>query len=409
MNILLINHYAGSKYHGMEYRPYYMAKEWIKSGHNVIIIASSESHVRTKKPVIIEEMTEDNIDGINYIWLKTPPYQGNNIGRVKNMFAFIFQIKKYENYILSKHSPDAVIASSTYPFDIYPATSIAKKSKAKLIFEVHDLWPLSPIELGGYSPYHPFMMMLQWAENYAYKHADKVVSMLPKAREHMVSHGMAPDKFVYIPNGINIDEWESEKASIPDEHLQIITELKQKGNFLIGYAGAHGTANALHSLVDAAKLIKDKPISIILVGHGPEKEPLQQQANNLGLENIKFLPSINKSTIPHFLSLMDAVYIGLQKQSLFRFGVSPNKLMDYMMAAKPVIHAIEAGNDMVAESGCGISIPPEDPKALAEAMLKMSNLSNEERAAMGAKGKEYVLHNNDYRVLAKRFEEIMLK
>jgi glycosyltransferase involved in cell wall biosynthesis len=106
---------------------------------------------------------------------------------------------------------------------------------------------------------------------------------------------------------------------------------------------------------------------------------------------------------------MDAVYIGLQKQSLFRFGVSPNKLMDYMMAAKPVIHAIEAGNDMVAESGCGISILPEDPKALAEAMLKMSGLPSEERVAIGAKGKEYVLHNNDYRVLAKRFEDIMLK
>lgn len=409
MNILLINHYAGSKYHGMEYRPYYMAKEWIKSGHNVIIVASSESHVRTKAPLITGEMTEENIDGINYIWLKTPPYAGNNIGRVKNMFSFIFKIKKYERDILEKYSPNVVIASSTYPLDIYPAATLAKKAKAKLIFEVHDLWPLSPIELGGYSPYHPFMLLLQWAENYAYKHADKVVSMLPKAREHMVSHGMAPDKFIYVPNGINIDEWESEKGTIPDEHLNVITELKQKGNFLIGYAGAHGTANALHSLVDAAALVKDNPISVILVGHGPEKEALQQQANKLGLENIKFLPSINKSTIPHFLSLMDAVYIGLQKQSLFRFGVSPNKLMDYMMAAKPVIHAIEAGNDMVAESGCGISIPPEDPKALAEAMLKMTSLTNEERGVMGAKGKEYVLHNNDYRVLAKRFEDIMLK
>lgn len=409
MNIILINHYAGSKYHGMEYRPYYMAKEWIKSGHNVTIIASSESHVRTKAPLITGDITEENIDGINYIWLKTPPYQGNNIGRVKNMFSFIFKIKKYENYILSKYNPNVIIASSTYPFDIYPASSITKKSKAKLIFEVHDLWPLSPIELGGYSPYHPFMMMLQWAENYAYKHADRVVSMLPKAKEHMISHGMAPDKFIYIPNGINIDEWESEKGSIPNKHLNIINEQKQKGNFLIGYAGAHGTANALHSLVDAAELIKDKPISIILVGQGPEKEALQKQANKLGLENIKFLSSINKSAIPHFMSLMDSLYIGWQNKPIYRFGINPNKLMDYMMAEKPVIHAVKAGNDAVAESGCGLSIPPEEPKALAEAMLKISSLTNDERGAMGAKGKEYMLHNNDYRVLAKRFEEIMLK
>lgn len=149
MNIILINHYAGSKYHGMEYRPYYMAKEWIKSGHNVTIVASSESHVRTKSPVITGDITEENIDGINYIWLNTPPYQGNNIGRVKNMFAFIFKIKQYENYILGKYRPNVVIASSTYPFDIYPATSIARKSQAKLIFEVHDLWPLSPSNWAG--------------------------------------------------------------------------------------------------------------------------------------------------------------------------------------------------------------------------------------------------------------------
>jgi glycosyltransferase involved in cell wall biosynthesis len=100
---------------------------------------------------------------------------------------------------------------------------------------------------------------------------------------------------------------------------------------------------------------------------------------------------------------MDALYIGLQRTSLFRFGISPNKLMDYMMAAKPVIQAIDAGNDMVADSGCGISLAPEDPRALADAIAQLAGLPAAERAAMGQRGREHVRRHHDYRVLAARF------
>ena len=103
---------------------------------------------------------------------------------------------------------------------------------------------------------------------------------------------------------------------------------------------------------------------------------------------------------------MDALYVGLQRQPLFRFGVSPNKLMDYMMAAKPVIFAIEAGNDMVADADCGISIPPEDSSAIAEAAIKLSSLSKEELKKIGQRGKEYILKNNEYDVLSKKFLDV---
>ena len=101
-------------------------------------------------------------------------------------------------------NPNIVIASSTYPLDIIPAFLIAKKTRAKLIFEVHDLWPLSPIELGGMSPFHPYIMIMQWAENFAYRVSHKVVSILPKTKSHMQKHGLGPDKFAHIPNGIDI-------------------------------------------------------------------------------------------------------------------------------------------------------------------------------------------------------------
>lgn len=103
---------------------------------------------------------------------------------------------------------------------------------------------------------------------------------------------------------------------------------------------------------------------------------------------------------------MDALYVGLQRQPLFRFGVSPNKLMDYMMAAKPVIFAIDAPNDMVADADCGISIEPEDSKAIAAAAEKLASLSKDELCAMGQRGQEYILANNEYDVLSEKFLKV---
>lgn len=207
MNILLINHYAGSLGYGMEYRPYYFAREWVRSGHKVTVVGASYSHLRSKQPKVSQAFEEENVDGIRYVWLKAPAYEGNGFGRIKNMLAFLAGLYRYMDKLAGGVIPDAVIASSTYPLDIYPARRLAKRYRAKLVFEVHDLWPLSPMELGNMPPYHPFIMVMQAAENYAYRHADKVVSLLPKAKEHMVSHGMAEEKFVYIPNGICIEDW----------------------------------------------------------------------------------------------------------------------------------------------------------------------------------------------------------
>jgi len=408
MNILLINHYAGSPKYGMEYRPYYLAREWVKGGHKVTIIASSFSHVRSKNPEIDGEIKEELIDGIRYVWIKTPKYEGNGAKRAINMFSFVWKLIKNSKKFTKEIKPDVVIASSTYPLDIYPAYLIARFSKAKLIFEVHDLWPLTPIELGGMPRWHPFIVILQIAEDFAYKKCDKVVSILPKALDYMVSRGLDPTKFVHIPNGIDIEEWQSLSAPLPDEHKNIIEKLKSEGKFLVGYAGSFGVANALDYFVESAKYLKELPVVLILVGQGPEKEKLQRYVKENKLDNIVFLPPVPKKSIPELLSKIDVLYISLRRSSLFRFGISPNKLFDYMMAGKPIIHAVEAGNDLVAESNCGISIPPEDPIAIAEAIKKLINMSEEERVAMGLRGKEYVIKNHDYKVLARKFLEVII-
>jgi glycosyltransferase involved in cell wall biosynthesis len=407
MNILLINHYAGSERHGMEYRPFYLSREWVKLGHRVTIVAASASHLRVQAPDLKGDVTEEEIEGIHYIWLKTPGYSGNGVGRARNIMAFVFRLLLYKGRLVRDCRPDVVIASSTYPLDAVPARRIARECRAKLVYEVHDLWPLSLIELAGMSPWHPFVIMLQRAENFACRNSDRVASMLPKADLHMRQHGMADHKFAYVPNGIHVAEWQREPAPLPEEHRVVFARLKEEGRFVVGYAGSHGLANSLHTLVDAAALVQTEAVAFVLVGHGPEKAALQQRAQRLGLRNTVFLPPVPKLAVPRVLSSMDALFMGCNRRPIYRFGISPNKLVDYMMAAKPVVNAVEAGNDIVSDSGCGITIAPEDPQAVAAAVTRLICLPATERAAMGSRGREYVLAHHDYRVLAQQFLTIL--
>ncbi len=404
MKILLVNHYAGSLQHGMEYRPFYLAREWVRNGHQVTILAASFSHVRTRNPDLnSQHILEENIDGIRYVWLKTPTYPGNGMKRGINILSFVSSFFLRLKEIVRGEAPDVIITSSTHPLDIFPAYNLARKIKSKLIYEVHDLWPLSLIELGGMSVYHPFILLTQFAENFSYRKADHVVSLLPAAKEHMLSHGMDEEKFIHIPNGIDVAEWSEKSYALPEEHMMAITHLRAENHFIIGYAGAHGIANALDSILEAVKMYDAENIAFVLVGKGPEKENLVRQARVAGLENVIFLPPVAKEAVPALLNTMDALYIGLRSEPLFRFGVSPNKLIDYMMAGKPIIYAINAGNDMVTESNCGISISPETPQAVIAAAKKLRNMSETARLEMGVRGREYVLQKHDYRVLANKF------
>lgn len=407
MNIIYINHYAGSAKHGMEFRPYYMAKRWAAKGNNVTIAASSFSHLRTKNPDIGEKKYDEQmIDGVRYFWIAGNKYQGNNKDRIKNMLSFLRGLYKYCKKIAAQGRPDVVIASSTYPLDIYPARHIAKKYGAMLIYEVHDLWPLSPIELGGMSPKHPYIRLMQAAENYCYKYSDYVVSLLPFAKDHMIEHGMLPEKFVYIPNGIEKSEWE-QPFHYPMVYREELKQYHDDGYFLIGYTGAHGIANALDSYVEAGRWLRDKKIKLLSIGPGPERERLIDKVQKLQLEDVvEFLPPVKRDQVPELLDQLDALYIGLQRQPLFRFGVSPNKLMDYMMAAKPIIFAIDAPNDMVKDAECGISIPPENSEAIANAAVKLSEMTPEDLEKMGAHGKLYIMSHNEYDVLSEKFLKV---
>jgi glycosyltransferase involved in cell wall biosynthesis len=404
LNILLINHYAGSLRHGMEYRPYYLAREWHQLGHRVRIVAASHSHVRTRNPDLQGQSRLDEIiDDIEYTWFATPAYSSNGAGRALNMAAFVARLYREGAALAREFKPDAVIASSTYPLDIWPAHRIARLAKARLLFEVHDLWPLSPMELGGYSTRHPFIMLLQAAENYACRHADAVVSILPKVREHLEAHGMAPDKLHLVPNGTDPAEWLRDPSPLPVAAADQLAALRRRGQFVVGFAGSHGLANALDTLLGAAALMRAEPVTFVLAGGGPERERLKQRAGDEGLDNVCFLDPVAKEHVPALLDCFDLAYIGLQRQPLFRFGVAPNKLIDYMMAARPVLYAIESGNDLVSEAGCGVTVTAEDAPAVVQAIRAVRAMEPARRHAMGLRGREFVLENLTYPVLGQRF------
>lgn len=398
MNILLINHYAGSPELGMEFRPYYMAKEWVNAGHNVLIVGASFSHLRKKQP----EREERVIDGVRYRWIKVDPYQGNGLGRIRSMFTFVSKLYTGYKKFLGDFRPDVVIASSTYPLDIYPCRRIAKHYGAKLVYEVHDLWPLSPMELGGYSKHHPFIMVMQAAEDYCYKHSDKVVSLLPNALEHMVERGMDRKKFVYIPNGYVAEEWDN-PAKSPDKILTVARRLKRDEKFIVMYAGGHAISNALDFFLDAMKKLRGSNIVALMIGKGQEKERLAKRVEVEGINNIIMFDPVSKNQIPSTLALADCLYIGWKKNPLYRFGVCPNKLFDYMMAGKPIIHSVAAPNDWVHDGNCGISIEAENSEDLATAILEMSKWSKEALDKAGQNGKAYCQKMFKYSDLADKF------
>ena len=412
LNILLINHYAGSIHHGMEFRPYYLAREWVRAGHRVHVVAASHSHLRQQAPAMADRhRIDEDIDGIRYTWLRTPAYAGNGAGRVRNMLAFVARLWREAPRLARTVAPQAVIASSTYPLDIWPAQRIARLAGARLLHEVHDLWPLSPMELGGHSRHHPFIMLLQAAENHACRHADAIVSILPRVREHLESRGMAPHKLHLVPNGIDPDEWPDAPsrgpAAPPPGVSALIAGLRAGGRTIVGYAGSHGVANALDTLVDAAHLLRQRPLAFVLVGAGPEKERLRRYARALGLDHVHFADPVPKRTMPALLACFDIAYLGWRRQPLYRFGIAPNKLLDYMMAGCPVLHAVEAGNDPVAETGCGISVAPDDPSALAEGLARLHALDPRTRQALGERGRRHVLEHLSYPVLARRFLTVL--
>lgn len=413
MNILLINHYAGSIEMGMEFRPYYLATKWIRErvsenwgGYTqVSIIAASYSHLRHDNPDVKHDFQKEDVDGIHYYWVKTKKYKRNGVARAIGMAQFVGKIIFHARELCEEIDPDVVIATSTYPLDVFAARKIRSVSGAKYIHEIHDMWPATLIEIGGMSKWHPFVILNQIAENMFCKYADAVVSIPPCTKEYLMKHGMAESKFHHIPNGIVKEDWEVEEP-LPKEHQNAIDQMRSRKTIIIGFAGSHHEAYGLIYLIKAVRLLQKKQVGVIFVGDGYLKQQLIDQTAK-ERDTFVFLPAIRKSQIPTFMRQMDALYVSGVKDNLFRFGISMNKLMDSMMAGRPILYAVNAPNNYIEEYKCGISVPPRNYRALADGIQRLLAMSEQEREEMGKNGNRAALANFEYSVLAEEFRKLM--
>lgn len=406
-SIWILNHYAITPDLPGGTRHFDFAKELTKRGYSITIFASAFIHgiFEYRKLNKKEKWRVENYDGVNFVWIKTFPYKGNGVRRILNMLSYFISVEQIGKLSAKGSSvpfkvPDIIIGSSVHPFAALAGYKLSRFYKTPFVFEVRDLWPQTLIELGKISSKNPFVVVLRKLEKYLYKKSDRIIVLLPKASDYIKSLGILREKIVWIPNGVDIRRFSDAKKYINSRN----------NKFIVSYVGSHGVANSLGTLIEAAKILQDKgykDILVRLVGSGAEKERLIRKAQILNLKNVIFENPVSKNNVPTVLLDSDVLYAGLSnKDGLYRFGISLNKLFDYLAAEKPIIFASNAFNNPIEESSAGISVAPEDPQSVANAIIKLYNMSEEERKQMGKNGKEYVENKHGIPILVNRLENL---
>lgn len=403
--VWIVNQYASTPDTGMGGRHYYLGYELAKQGYQVYLIAASSHHLLRNQPAMEQGFKIESLaDGFHFVWINMPDYtEAHSKQRVVNWFLFPWRIQKLARKIADK--PDAVLSSSPSPIAFLGAQRLAKKFKARLVFEVRDIWPLTLTEIGGYSPKHPFIRFMQRIEDKAYQDADAVVSNLKNSVEHMVSRGMAHDKFSWVPNGFSLDEV-SQKVPL---NSNAVAKLP-KNKFIVGYTGTLGVANALDTLIEAAELVEEYPdIAFVLVGAGKEKAALQSLAAEKKLSNVFFIDPIPKLEIQAMLNEFGACYIGCLADSLYRFGIGANKIPEYLYSGKPIIHAYSGSSDPIKEANAGLQVPAEEPNQLANIILKLYQMPEDKRSLLGKNGREAAIKQYEYGFLANKLAKVIFE
>ncbi len=396
MNIWIFNHHALTPDMSGGTRHYDFAKELVKRGHKVTIIASSfhySKYTEMKQYQNNQTYILETIDSIDFIWIKTPPYKGNGIGRVKNMLSYMNQsVRLLPQLNLAK--PNIIIGSSVHLFAVYAAYKLSKTYDVPFVMEVRDLWPQTLIDM-GISKWHPFVILLGVLEKYLYKKADKIITNLPFAYQYIETLGINRDKIVWISNGVDLDN--------------IIYKQKQKTKqFIVTYTGSIGIANNLDILLDVAKKFdQQNDIVFKIVGEGPLKNILLKRIENENIKNITINDAVPKNKVSEILTKSDILYVGLKDSPLYRYGMSMNKIYDYMGAGRPIIFSSNSVNNPIADGNCGVTTNPDRKDELYDAIIKLHIMSQDERNKLGLNGHEYAKINFSIQVLVDKLENLL--
>lgn len=410
MKIWIFNHYANSPQVPGGARHFSLAKYLISKGHEVVIFASSFHYNHYYETQNYEEgrhWKEEIIEGVKYIWFKTIPYKTNNWKRYLNILDFTLKVWRFDYHPLGK--PDVIIGSSFHLLTPWVSKGLAKRFEVPFISEIRDLWPETLRALGA-SDYHPLVIAMAFLEKRIYQSSARIIVLFSKAHEYILSLNLGIDskKIVRIPNGVDCKQITGEPISLPtDGKLDFMK--RADGKFKILNAGSLGNVYCLDVLLDAMKILQDQnaPIHLYLVGNGVKEEELKTQTQKLALKNVSFHPPINRPLIPALLSNADVLYASLMDSPLYKWGMSLNKIHEYLAAAKPIVFGYNQKDNPVEDSKCGFTVPPDNAQRIAEAFQKLAAMHDEERAEMGKRGRQFAIKEYDFLELGKKFETLI--
>jgi len=365
MHILLIHQAFATEQEAGGTRHYELARHLMQQGHRVTIIASSVSYLTGQVlPSTRGHWTvREQLDGIEV--LRTWAYAALHrsfFTRILSFLSFMFS-----SFVAALQVRDVDIVWGTSPpiFQAFSAYLVARLKRIPFVFEVRDLWPDFAIETGVLR--NPLLI---WAsrrlERFLYRNADRLIVNSPGFIPHLRRCGVPKEKIALIPNGVEVSMFNP-----ADQGKAIRQELGLENKFIAFYAGAHGLANDLGTVLLAAKRLEAYPdIVFVLVGDGKERPNLIRQAEELGLSNVRFVPAQPKARMPQFLAAADVCIAILKPIPMFT-TTYPNKVFDYMAAGRPTVLAIDGViREMIEDSNGGTFVRPGDPTALAEAVLR---------------------------------------
>lgn len=396
-DVWIINQYAILPTQSGGTRHYSFAKHFDINTFRVKIIAGQSGYGVNNKQSQNNRVLLDNVEFIlirDFIVRKRRP------GRLESTILYNLGLLLYFCKSFPWKFKPIIIGSSPNLLTAFVAYILSRLFKLKYILEIRDIWPKSIIELTGMREDQLIIRVMKIMEKHLYNNSDHIVSLLEGFKLHRDDTTKITKDVTWIPNGYDISS------------IKINEEPKRNNNeFIVCYAGSHGIANNLIDLIDAAKLISMSEhvnIKIFLIGDGILKRELQDKAVSMGLKNVIFEDAVAKKYLRERISRADAFVLPGIPSSIYKYGVSPNKLFDYFSMKKPIIFAIGTPFDPVTSSQSGLSVQPGDPQALANAIIQLSNIDIEERRRMGENGYRYLQENHDIRQLSNRYQKIIL-
>ncbi|PPR11102.1 MAG: D-inositol-3-phosphate glycosyltransferase [Alphaproteobacteria bacterium MarineAlpha11_Bin1] len=356
-------------------RVYERALYWIREGHSVTIITSAPNFPEGKLFVGYANRWRqcEDMGGIRVVRVKT--YIAANKGVFWRTLDFIsFMISAFIAGLFEKR-PDVICSTSPQFFAAVSGWLLSVFRRRPFVFELGDLWPASIVAVGAMKRSLP-LRLIEKLELYLYQNSAAVAALTYSFKRNLVSRGIKATKIQVVRNGVDVSRY-----STRPRHAGLATEHDLTEKFVLGYVGTHGMAHALDRVIDAINLLKDDDeIRFLFAGAGAAREELVKQAEQLGLSNIVFLPMQPKDRMPDVWSLCDVALIHLKNDPTFA-EVIPSKIFEAMAMGLPLLISAPEGEatEIVALENAGIITPPEDPEALADAVLALRNDDDKRR------------------------------